>query len=253
MPWGLQGDRRWAVVDDKGEVITARTERRLLSITVELEPDGSLVCTGPHAAPLRVPEPRDGQHVVLDIWKQLVTVTDAGPEAASWLGDLLGRSVRLVWLDDPTRRSVDPQYGRPTDRVSLADAYPLLLTTEESLRQLNTWIAETAQAEGDSEPVQPLPMRRFRPNVVVGGATPFIEDHWKLIRIGEVTFRVTKGCDRCVMTTIDPLTLAKGKEPLRTLAKHRQWDGKVWFGINLIPDGSGTLHLDDPVEVLATV
>jgi len=67
------------------------------------------------------------------------------------------------------------------------------------------------------------------------------------VRIGEVPFRAVKLCDRCVLTTIDPDTLAKGKEPIRTLSRHRRWDGKVWFAVNLIPDGTGTIRVGDPV------
>jgi uncharacterized protein YcbX len=99
-------------------------------------------------------------------------------------------------------------------------------------------------------------MRRFRPSVVVAGAPAWAEDDWKRVRIGPVTFRVAKGCDRCVLTTVDPDTAAKGHEPLFTLARHRRWDGKIWFGINLIPDLPGpgpgaALRPGDPVEILA--
>ena len=81
-------------------------------------------------------------------------------------------------------------------------------------------------------------MLRFRPNVVVDGepGEPFAEDAWPFVRLGDVRFRVNGVCDRCVMTTIDPVSLARGKEPIRTLAKHRKWDGKTWFGVWLIPD-----------------
>ncbi len=83
-----------------------------------------------------------------------------------------------------------------------------------------------------------LDMLRFRPNVVVDGDPdqPFAEDAWPFVQLGEVRFRVSGVCDRCVMTTIDPVSLARGKEPIRTLAKHRRWDGKTWFGVWLVPD-----------------
>ena len=77
-------------------------------------------------------------------------------------------------------------------------------------------------------------LTRFRPNVVVAGAAAFAEDGWHLVRIGDVRFRVAKPCGRCVLTTVDPDTAVKGKEPLATLARHRRWDGNVWFGVNLI-------------------
>ncbi|MGP3929965.1 MOSC domain-containing protein [Nonomuraea sp. KM88] len=246
-PWGLAGDRRYLVTDRNGDLLTAREEPALLACVAELDGD-TLTLTGPHAAPLPV-VPATTMSTV-KVGRTPVELTDCGDAAARWLSELAGQPVRLKWLDDPTRRPVNPAYGRPEDRVSLADAFPLLLTTSASLAQLNDWIAETALEHGE-EPPAPLPMRRFRPNVVIDGVdTPFAEDGWKRLRIGDVGFRVTKGCDRCVLTTIDTATYTKGKEPLRTLARHRKWDGKVWFGINLIPDGPGRIVVGDAVTIL---
>ncbi|MGW0806442.1 MOSC domain-containing protein [Nonomuraea sp. NPDC002799] len=246
-PWGLAGDRRYLITDQRGDILTAREEPRLLACLARLD-GGALTLTGPDAAPLRVTPARTRSTV--SVWGTPVELTDCGDDAARWLSELAGQPVRLKWLDDPTRRPVDPAYGREQDRVSLADAYPLLLTTNASLARLNDWIAEGALEHGEQAP-EPLPMTRFRPNVVIDGAgTPFAEDEWKRVRIGEVDFRVTKGCDRCVLTTIDPVTFTKGKEPIRTLARHRKWDGKVWFGINLIPDGPGRITQGDPVVLL---
>ncbi|NUW44298.1 MOSC domain-containing protein [Nonomuraea rhodomycinica] len=252
-PWGLAGDRRFVVVGGDGKLLTARTHARLLACVAELDGDpaagGALTLTGPHEAPLRV-VPREPRRITVAYPREVLDLADCGDEAAAWLSGLLGEPARLAWQDDPRGRAVDPLYSRPEDRVSLADAYPLLLTTTASLDRLNAWVAETAAERGE-EPRPPLSMRRFRPNVVIDGvAEPFDEDTWKRVRIGEVGFRVSKGCDRCVLPTIDPVTLAKGKEPTRTLARHRKWDGKVWFGVNLIPDGPGVLTQGDPVTVL---
>lgn len=245
-PWGLAGDRRYLITDERGEILTAREQPRLLACVGRLDGD-ALTLTGPHAPPLPVvPTTRRS---TVDVWRTPVELTDCGDDAAEWLSGLAGQPVRLKWLDDPTRRPVNPAYGRPEDRVSLADGYPLLLTSSASLARLNDWIAETALERGE-EPPEPLPMHRFRPNVVVSGvAEPFAEDEWKRVRIGEVEFRVTKGCDRCVLTTIDTSTYKKGMEPIRTLSRYRKWDGKVWFGINLIPDGPGRIAQGDRVAV----
>jgi hypothetical protein len=184
----------------------------------------------------------------VNVWKYDLLATPAGDEAAAWLTRVAGEPVRLVYLDDPTRRHVDPKFSQDADRVSFADAYPLLLTSEASLAALNTLI-EAGPHPGEA----PLPMTRFRPNVVVAGAQAWAEDSWRRLLIGDVAFRAVKGCDRCVFTTIDPDTAVKGKEPLRTLARYRRWDGKVWFGVNLIPDNprpDALLHPGDPVEIL---
>ncbi len=137
-------------------------------------------------------------------------------------------------------RPVDPDYGKPGDRVGLADGFPFLLISEASLADLN------ARLE------QPLPMNRFRPNLVIGGCEPFAEDGWSRVRIGSITFRVVKPCSRCAITTVDQTTAVAGKEPLRTLARFRKVGDKVLFGQNLIHDGTGTLRTDDPVEILQT-
>lgn len=237
-PWGLAGDRRWMLVDDDGAAVTARTHPRLVLLTPELRDDGLLV-RAPGAEPLLVPVPEPGPLVDVGIFADTVAATPAAPAAGAWFGAMLGVAVRLVHLDDPRRRPTDPRYGLDTDVVSFADGFPLLLTTQESLDDLNHLIDGPAPA-----------MTRFRPNVVVAGAPAWAEDGWQRIRIGDSSFRAVKRCGRCVLTTIDPETAETGPEPLRTLARHRRWDGKVWFGINLVPDTPGSvLRVGDPVRI----
>ena len=229
-PWGLAGDRRWMIVDSAGEAITARDCPPLVLVTPRLDGD-SIRLASPGLPDLTVPVPAGEALVPVRVWASELAARLACDEASEWLGKITGEPARLVYLDDPTRRAPNPDYSQPGDRVSFADGYPLLLTSERSLDALNDWILEGPRsAEG------PVPMTRFRPSVVVAGAPAWAEDGWHRLRVGEVTFRVAKGCDRCVFTTIDPLTAVKGREPLVTLARHRRWGGKVWFGVNLIPD-----------------
>jgi uncharacterized protein YcbX len=247
--WGLAGDRRLMVVDADSRHLTAREEPRLLSVSAVERGASELILRGPHADPVVVHV--SGQPTTtVQIWRDQVSAVRPSAEADIWLSKLLGRDVRLVWLGDPKSRAVNPAYGAAGDTVSFADGYPLLLTATASLSQLNDWIATAALERGEFD-AEPLPMRRFRPNVVVETTEPFAEDGWRKIRIGSVPFRVAKGCARCVLTTIDPDTLIKGPEPIRTLARHRKRDGKVWFGINLIPDGTGPIRVGDDVDVLA--
>jgi uncharacterized protein YcbX len=247
-PWGLASDRRFMVVDAAGRHLTARTEPRLLSVRALADGGSGLVLHGPHADPVAV---ESGTHptTVVRIWDDDVLAERLSAEADRWLSALLGRDVALVWLAGPASRPVNPAYGKAGDTVSLADGFPLLLTATSSLRQLNDWVTAGALERGES--VEPLSMRRFRPNVVVETAVPFAEEAWRRIRIGSIPFRVVKGCARCVLTTIDPETLVAGKEPIRTLARHHKRDGKVWFGVNLVPDGTGAVRVGDDVEVLA--
>ncbi len=250
-PWGLVGDRRWMVVDGDGAVITAREANSLLLVDPTITATG-LSLTAPDLPTLAVTTPDPARRVPVTIWGSSLDATAAGPEAAEWLEAAIGRVARLVHLDDPTARPTDPDFGDPDDRVSFADGYPLLLTTEESLVALDDAITE--RHLDDPEAPGPLPMTRFRPNVVVAGAAAWEEDDWRRVRIGEVVFRAVKGCARCVMTTLDPETAARGKEPIATLARIRRWDGGTWFGINLVPDTPGaTISVGDQVEVLDAV
>lgn len=242
-PWGLAGDRRWMLVDADGVGVTARRHPRMVLIAPEPHADG-LLLLAPGAEPLTVPFPEPGRLADVQVWSSQVAATPAAPAAHAWFSEVLGVALRLVFLDDPRRRPTDPAYGRDTDVVSFADGYPLLLTTRESLDALNDLI----------DGPDPLPMTRFRPNAVVTGAQAWSEDGWRRIRIGDAEFRVVKACSRCVLTTIDPDTATRGPEPLRTLATNRRWDGKVWFGVNLVPDTPGAiLRVGSPVEILDAV
>ncbi|MDQ2795579.1 MAG: MOSC domain-containing protein, partial [Actinomycetota bacterium] len=244
----LRGDRRWMIVDDSGETVTAREHPPLLLVDPELV-DGGVQLSSPDAEPLFVPVP-DGPTVDVTVFRRLAfAATLAHDSAHAWFSKLVGEPVRLVYGDDPTRRPTNRAFSRDGDCVSFADGYPLLLASEDSLDRVNEWIAN-----GPMSDQGPLPMRRFRPNVVVAGAPAFDEDRWRRIRIGEAVFRTPKGCDRCVITTTNPDNAARGKEPLATLARHRRWDGATWFAMNLIPDDPGAMiNVGDPVEIIDSV
>jgi MOSC domain-containing protein len=206
-----------------------------------LEPGGGLSVSAAGHALLTVPVPGDADPVKVAVWGSTVLAAGAGPVADAWFTAYLGQPARLVHLDDPTRRAVDPEYGQAGDVVTFADGFPLLLTSAGSLDQLGDWLA----ANGD----QPVPMNRFRPNVVVTGFEPWAEDRWRRIRIGDVSFRVAKPCGRCVVTTTDQVTGARGRQPLRMLARHRRFGQNLVFGQNIIPDTPGHLRIGDPVQI----
>ncbi|MEV7966433.1 MOSC N-terminal beta barrel domain-containing protein [Sphaerisporangium sp. NPDC088356] len=244
--WGLDGDRRWAVVAADGEVYTARDLPRMLSVTAAPAPGGAVTLTAPGLPPIELSPPVDGTPTPVRL-SRLDTAMAASEEAHRWMSRALGLPARLLWLEDPLRRTVGRSHGgRPGDTMVFQDDGPLLLASRSSLRRLDDWIAEGAVERGEEIP-EPLSVLRFRPNVVIEGAEPFAEDTWTRVRIGEVEFRVGEHCDRCVLTTVDPVTAVKGKEPTRTLSQHRNWDGKTWFGIRLIPDGRGEIRVGDAV------
>jgi len=245
---GLRGDRRWAVVTADGAALTARTHPRLVLVRPEVTDDG-LRLEAPGTRPIVVQAPPTGAERPIRVHAAGVRAVPAGEAASSWFSAFLGESVRLVHLADATLRRPDERYSAPADRVSLADGFPLLLATEESLAALNDLLVSDYAGGGDAPP--PLSMTRFRPNVVVAGTPAWTEDGWRRVRIGSATFRVVKSCSRCVLTTIDPETAVKGREPLRTLVRHRSWGGATWFGVNLIPDEPNhTIRVGDRVRVL---
>ncbi|MDX2676536.1 MOSC domain-containing protein [Streptomyces soliscabiei] len=246
-PWGLAGDRRWTLIDDGGKVVTQRQQPRLALAAAELLPGGGVRLSAPGLEPLAVRVPEPAGTVSVEIFGDKVEGVAADTAAHAWCSAHLGADVRLVHMDDPaTRRPVDPEYALPGETVSFADGYPLLVTTTASLDALNSLIAQDGHAgEG------PLPMNRFRPNLVVAGTGPWAEDGWSRLAVGEVEFRVAKSCGRCVVTTTDQSTAGRGKEPLSTLGRHRRLDGKLVFGQNLVPLSRGTVRVGDAVRVLA--
>lgn len=249
-PWGLAGDRRWMLVGADGEAVTAREHPPLVLVTPRRDGD-ILRLSRPGVADLEVPVPGgpDSSRQVslrqVTVWRNEVLAAEASDQAHAWFTELVGEPVRLMYLDDPTRRRPNPAYSQPGDRVSFADGYPVLLTTTGSLAALNELIND-----GPHSGEGPLPMMRFRPNVVVSGTPEWAEDKWRRVRIGSVEFRVARSCVRCVLTTIDPDTAAKGREPLAALARHRRWDGGVWFGVNMIPDRPGDIAVGDEFQIL---
>jgi uncharacterized protein len=249
-PWGLAGDRRWMVVDATGECVTAREEHRLLTITAHtVATDAGLLAalrlTAPGVEPIDVDEPL-GPALPVTVHGRGLEGVAAPDEAGAWFGGLLGRDdLRLVHVHSP--HPLSPTHARPGEATAFADAYPVTLASAASLRRLRDWVADTALERGE-EPRSPLVVERFRPNLVVDGdLEPFEEDGWRRVRVGPVEFRVVKPVDRCVMTTIDPTTLERSHEPIRTLAKHRKWDGATWFAVQLVPESRGVIRVGDDV------
>ncbi|MBO1756381.1 MOSC domain-containing protein [Allobranchiibius sp. CTAmp26] len=252
---GLRGDREWMVVDGSGELVSARELPLLFSVVTDNRATGvdvDLRLSAPGVDSLDVTRPQTTPVAVRMFSDPPMQARPVGDRADAWLRRALGHDdLHLVWCDDPTRRPLDPDHSRVGDHTAFADGFPINLVTDASVRQLDAWVRQTADERAET-PV-PISAARFRANIEITGAPePFEEDHWSRIRIGEVDFRVPLPSARCVMTTIDD-DLRKGKEPIRTLARHRRWDGKTWFAANLIPDGEGTLSVGDELTVLERV
>ncbi|HSL45310.1 MAG TPA: MOSC N-terminal beta barrel domain-containing protein [Anaerolineales bacterium] len=237
---GLQYDRRMMLVTPQGEFLTQREHPRLALVTPNLS-DGILALSAPGYDSIQLGLQTSGTPWRVNIWKSKgVHAIDQGEEAAAWFSDWLGTPVRLVHFADGYKRLVNESYAvNPDDHTGFADGYPILLTSEEGLQDLNSRL-ET-----------PLPMNRFRPNLVVKGCAPFAEDTWNRIRIGDVELAVVKPCARCEVTTFDKDTLERSKEPLKTLGKYRKHKLGAIFGQNVIPLNEGRIQLEMRVDVLS--
>jgi uncharacterized protein YcbX len=233
------------VVDADGECVTARTDRRLFTIVGETHHTVAglrvpLRLSAPDHETIDVAEPASDA-IRVTVFGRAMRAIPADDAAGDWVRAVVGRpDVTLVRVAEP--RPLNPTYARAGDATAFADGYPVTLASEASLAQVQRWMTEVSGESGN------LPMDRFRPNLVVGGELdPFEEDAWGRVRVGTVTFRVAKGIDRCAMTMLDPATLTTGPEPIRTLSRHRKWDGATWFGIQLIPDDAGSIAVGDHV------
>lgn len=268
---GLQFDRRWMLTDPSGTFFTQREVPKMSTIVTSLMRDG-LGVTSENEEEMFIPfEPDKGHSQNVIVWQSEVAGLVYNGEVSEWFSDVLGKKCLLVVMPESTERHVSKPFDTRDDIVSFADGYPLLLIAEASLEELNRRIAGNAEKDPDGSGSDkgvrvPLPMNRFRPNVVAKGSAPFEEDKWARVRIGEANFRVVKPCARCQVTTIDQdRGEFDGKEPSRTLASFRMAKqvhpdryesfglnpNGVLFGENLIPENpGGTISVGDRIEVL---
>jgi uncharacterized protein YcbX len=236
--FGLRFDRRWMLVTPRGEFLTQRELPALAVVRVTIAPP-HLRVTAPGARELLTPlAPKGGRPVATEVWGDPLRSVAPDHKADEWFSEYLGHEVLMVYIPDTVVREVDRDYAPDGGRTGFADGFPFLLAGEASLADLNARLTT------------PLPMNRFRPNLVVAGSAPFAEDGWGRIAVGAIPMQVVKPCARCVVTTTDQVTGQRdGDEPLRTLATFRRQGNKVMFGQNLVHYGLGRLKLGDEVAI----
>lgn len=232
---GLRHDRRFMLLDASGTFLTQRSHPTLALVTTEIRGD-VLVLGVPAGGSAEVSLSPEGPRRTVRLWKDDIVVMDVGERAAALVSEHLGQTCSLVYMPDDVVRPVEAPYGVAGDRVGLADGYPVLLATRASLADLNRRLDV------------PVPMSRFRPNLVVEGGEPYEEDLHSHVHVGSVAFRMPKRCARCQVILVDQDTAAVGKEPLRTLATYRTENSKVHFAQNLIPDSPGSVAVGDEVR-----
>ena len=236
---GFKDDRLFMIVDESGKFVTQRSHPQMALIKAEVEQNFITVeIPGEEKFKIDTSGGNNFKKVRVEIWKDHPSGYDMGDDIAEKLSKFLNKKVRLV-KKSRQKRVVNPKYAKHAEEVGFADGYPFLLTSESSLKDLNERIGGN------------LPMGRFRPNIVVSGSSPWDEDRWAKIKIGNVFFDVVKACARCTITTVDQIRgIRDGREPLATLAKFRKAEGGVLFGQNMIHNSNGIIKLGDRVEVL---
>ena len=230
-PLGLREDRRWMIVDAAtGRFLTQRELAVLATIRPRLLAD-ALMLELPNGPVLTLDLADRGDRRRVVVWGDEVEAVEPDEAASAALGRWLGRPVALVRFPERAERPCDLGYAPAGSRVAFADGFPLLVTSTGSLDALNAKIVERG--------AEPVPMQRFRPNIVIEGVDSGAEDRSRSLAIeGGPSLDLVKRCTRCVVTTIDQTTGVKtGKEPIRTLAAVRadKASGGVWFGQNAVP------------------
>jgi uncharacterized protein YcbX len=231
---GLKHDRRLMLIDKSNRFITQRSFPQMALIKVERKNNLLTVAHNQNKlSPLSIGAlPYDEEEVDVQIWRDNVAALKYNDDINEWFTEAIGITCNLVYMPDTTKRMTNPEFAK-NKFVSFADGYPFLIIGQESLNELNSRLTV------------PLPMNRFRPNLVFNGGNSFDEDKWMKVRMGSAEFKVVKPCSRCSVTTVNQETGERGKEPLTTLAKFRNNNGEVLFGQNMVCERTGIINIGD--------
>lgn len=232
---GLRFDRRWMLIDEEGKFLTQRAQPQMALFKLAKYDHAFEISFGKDSLELPLDIPSSGKERTAVIWRDNVSVCEAPDYLHRWFSDRIGFPCRLVAFPESNPRPVDAAYRLANENVSLADGYPILIIGQSSLDDLNTRLD------------LPVPMNRFRPNLVFTGGLPYEEDNWRNFRVGQNALLGVKTCGRCVLTTVDQATGVMGKEPLLTLSRYRKKDDRICFGQNVIPVDFNEIHEGDEI------
>ena len=238
---GFEYDRRWMLVDHFGGFMTQREYPQMALINVEIDDKGLNVYhrnrknLRKHFIPLNISK---SNVITVPIWDDTCSALLVGSDSDKWFSEALDVECKLVYQPFESRRTVDQKYAKENALVSFADGYPFLIISQASLDDLNSKLDE------------PLPMNRFRPNIVFTGGDPYQEDNMKTFKVGNIIFYGVKPCARCAIITTNQETAERLHEPLKTLATFRKFENKVLFGMNLLHEGNGKVNVGDKIEIL---
>ncbi|MBL1213832.1 MAG: MOSC domain-containing protein [Ignavibacteriae bacterium] len=238
---GLKHDRRLLLVDENNCFFTQRDFPRMTLLKTNIL-DGILEVSDKNNPTSKIEIPIKNytdEKLQVKIWNDTVEANVVNANINKWFSDFIGIECKLVYMPNKTKREVSKEQARDNEIVSFADGFPFLIIGQSALDDLNRRLTN------------PVPITNFRPNIVFTGGTPFDEDNWGEIRIGEMTFFAVKPCARCVITTIDQKAATKNKEPLATLSTYRRSGSKILFGENLIHEGTGKISVGDEIKIIS--
>ena len=236
---GLQHDRRWMLIDVNNRFLSQRENAQMALLKTALSDDGVVVSYTPDNTSIIIPFFSQSEEILeVTVWDDTCNALLVSSHIDEWFSEKLNLPARLVYMPDDSLRQTDPRYTSQGSITSFSDAYPMLIIGQASLDDLNTRLPDA------------LPINRFRPNIVFTGGEAYSEDTMKQINVNNIDMYGVKLCARCVMTTIDQNSAKKGKEPLKTLAKYRLKNNKIYFGQNLTHANEGILNVGDAIRVL---
>ncbi|MGZ8537492.1 MAG: MOSC domain-containing protein [Flavisolibacter sp.] len=235
---GFRYDRRWLLVNEHNVFMTQREFPQMCLLQPSITETGIKISLKKNFVEFFLPfEGEESDEVIVQIWNDYCRARIVSKAANEWFSEMLSVSCRIVFMPEETKRSVDKTYAKNQEVTSFSDAFPFLIIGETSLQDLN------------SKLTIPLPMNRFRPNIVFSGGEAYEEDYMQHFTINVIDFYGVKPCARCPITTIDQDDATKSKEPLKTLADYRTHHNKVFFGQNLLHEGAGSIHVGDEIII----
>jgi uncharacterized protein YcbX len=237
---GFQYDRRWMLVDMNNRFLSQRELPKMALLQVEITHTGLRVFHKLDAnSSINIPfSTSPSKNIVVEIFEDHCEAVFASKSADEWFSEMLSVKCRLVFIPDSSIRFVDKNYATNDEITGFADAFPFLIIGQSSLDDLNQRLEN------------PLPVNRFRPNIVFAGGKPYEEDVMNHFVINELNFYGVKPCARCVIPTINQENGHQSKEPLQTLATFRKKNNKIYFGQNLLAEGRGVVAVGDTIKVI---
>lgn len=236
---GLKYDRRWMLIDKRNQFMTQRDFPALALLQVTILAEGLQVTHKHSNESIIVPfKPTGNESVMVTVWDDMCLASLVSDAADEWFSKILSFPCRLVYMPDNVKRKVDSNYAANHEITAFSDGYPMLIIGQFSLDDLNPRLTD------------PVAIERFRPNIVFTGGIPFEEDLLEHFTINGIDLFGVKLCARCTVTTINQQTAEKGKEPLKTLATYRSRNNNIYFGQNLLHNGTGEIKTGDEIVVI---